>query len=146
LAILQKVRIKKIPIWQKKISPKFVPFIILGLTFMFFFDDLLLVFLIKELKFFYLNGIYYIGVLLLFLLTSVGLAIVVFKMMQTKPRTGKEGLIDQLGVVIKNEKNFMRVAVNGEIWQAICDEKVSLNEKVRILSVDGLTLSVKKES
>lgn len=113
---------------------------------MFFFDDLLLVFLVKELKLFNLAGIYYAIVLIVFFTTSIGLALVVFKMMQKKPQTGKEGLVDQIGVVIYSKQQLLNVAVLGEIWQATCDEKLSVKTKVRIISVDGLVLIVKREN
>jgi membrane-bound serine protease (ClpP class) len=38
-----------------------------------------------------------------------------------------------------------RVAVRGEIWQAVSDEQIGIGMRIRVANVDGLTLVVQKE-
>ena len=137
---------KAIQVWQKNFDKKIIPFILIGLTFLFFFDDLFLIYLVKELQLFSLSGIYYAALLIALFLMSIGLAFVVLKILQKKPQTGKEGLIEKEGLVINKDLHTYNVAVQGEIWQAVCDENLSVGAKVRIISVDSLTLTVKKET
>jgi membrane-bound serine protease (ClpP class) len=60
-----------------------------------------------------------------------------------KPATGPEGLVGQLGVVRTPIAPEGQVFVRGEIWRAVSDqEAIPEGTRVRIVSVDGLTLHV----
>jgi len=59
-----------------------------------------------------------------------------------KPTTGAEGLVGQVGVVRTPIAPEGQVFVRGEIWRAVSDDPIPEGAKVRIVSVDGLTLRV----
>jgi membrane-bound serine protease (ClpP class) len=61
--------------------------------------------------------------------------------------TGEAGMIGQSGRTLTALEPGAsgRVATHGEIWQAVSEEFIPLDTPVRIVSVDGLTLSVRKE-
>src|SRR5918995_1066601 len=61
--------------------------------------------------------------------------------------TGEAGMIGQSGrtLTVLEPGAPGRVATRGEIWQAVADEFIPTDTSVRIISVDGLTLSVRKE-
>ena len=61
--------------------------------------------------------------------------------------TGEAGMIGQSGRSLTAFEPGVpgRIATRGEIWQAVSDEAIPNDTPVRIVSVDGLTLSVRKE-
>ena len=61
--------------------------------------------------------------------------------------TGEAGMIGQSGRTLTAFEPGVpgRIATRGEIWQAVSDEAIPNDTPVRIVSVDGLTLSVHKE-
>lgn len=61
-----------------------------------------------------------------------------------KPTTGMEGLVDEIGVAVTDIDPEGKVLVHGEYWNAISDEKIEKDQKVRVLSVKNLKLHVKK--
>lgn len=78
-----------------------------------------------------------------FFTVTVGLAV---KAWRRKPVTGVEGLVGLEGVAhtdITNDKGM--ALVHGEYWNAFSDEPIAKGEKVRVVSVSGLRIKVKKE-
>jgi membrane-bound serine protease (ClpP class) len=63
------------------------------------------------------------------------------------PTTGEEGMIGVTGVALGALAPGTpgRVRTRGEIWQAVADEPIVEGSAVRVVAVDGLTLSVRKE-
>jgi membrane-bound serine protease (ClpP class) len=63
------------------------------------------------------------------------------------PVTGEEGMIGHEGVVISSLTPGTpgRITTHGEIWQAIADEAIPEGARVRVVAVDGLTLSVRRQ-
>ena len=63
------------------------------------------------------------------------------------PVTGVEGLIGEAGVALESIAPGTpgRVRVHGEIWSAMADEPVTIGDRVRTTSVNGLMLTVRKE-
>lgn len=59
-----------------------------------------------------------------------------------QPRTGKQGLIGQVGVALTDIANGGKVAIRGEYWNAQSDGAIYRGEKVRVVGVDGLCLTV----
>ena len=57
-------------------------------------------------------------------------------------RTGAEGLIGERAETIEPCKPRGRVRLRGEIWSAVCDGGAGVGETVRVVGVDGLTLTV----
>jgi membrane-bound serine protease (ClpP class) len=64
----------------------------------------------------------------------------------TKPTTGHEGLVGEVGTASTALGPEGKVLVHGEFWNAICDEHVERGEKVQVVSVKDLVLKVKKTS
>ncbi len=64
-----------------------------------------------------------------------------------RPTTGEEGMIGNIGVSLTSLEPGAsgRVTTRGEIWQAVSDESIPEGTPVRVVAVNGLTLSVRKE-
>lgn len=135
---------KAINDWKQKYSGRRLPFIIVGLALLFFFDDFLLVLLVEELELFRLNGIYYHVAEGLLFLASIGLALAAYRALTNKPATGREGLIGQSGIVSAISNAGVSVRIRGELWQAECQQNVKVGDIVRVVTIDGLTLFVEK--
>lgn len=78
----------------------------------------------------------------LFFTLTVGLAI---KAWRQKPVTGTEGLIGLEGVAHTDISENGMALVHGEYWRAYSDEPVRKGDKVKVESVSGLKIKVKKE-
>jgi membrane protein implicated in regulation of membrane protease activity len=63
-----------------------------------------------------------------------------------KPRTGAEAMIGMEARVVSACRPLGEVRVQGELWQARCDEGADVGETVRIERIEGLTLLVRAES
>ena len=61
--------------------------------------------------------------------------------------TGAAGMIDRVGRTLTaiEPGGYGRVAVHGEIWQATSDRSIPDGARVRIVRIDGLTLTVRQE-
>jgi len=66
------------------------------------------------------------------------------KIRLSRPTTGAEGLIGKIGVASSSIAPQGTVHLGAEIWKAVSDEKIKKNERVRIVSVNGLELKVEK--
>ena len=58
--------------------------------------------------------------------------------------TGVEGMIGAVGQVIQNGKRTHKVFVKGEIWDAICEEALSVGESVEVIGLKRMELAVRK--
>jgi membrane-bound serine protease (ClpP class) len=67
-----------------------------------------------------------------------------FRAYRTKPQSGVEGLIGEVGVVKKPVDPEGLVFVHGEYWRAVSGEKLEPGEMVTVEEVTGLILKVKK--
>ena len=63
------------------------------------------------------------------------------------PVTGRAGMIDAVGQTLSaiSSGTSGRVSTHGEIWTATSDEEIAQGETVRIVGVDGLRLTVRRE-
>ena len=61
-----------------------------------------------------------------------------------RPRTGAEAMIGQEAEVVAACHPAGKVRVQGELWDARCDEGADVGESVRIESLEGLTLVVSR--
>jgi membrane-bound serine protease (ClpP class) len=81
--------------------------------------------------------------------TSIGALLVRLGMaaQRSAPVTGVEGLIGQEGDVLTSIEPPTpgSIAAHGEIWRAQADSPIPAGVRVRIVSVDGLTLTVRRE-
>jgi membrane-bound serine protease (ClpP class) len=69
-----------------------------------------------------------------------------FRAYRSKPQTGIEGLIGEVGVVQKPIDPEGVVFVHGEYWRAVSSEKLEPGEMVAVEEVNGLLLKVRKAS
>jgi membrane-bound serine protease (ClpP class) len=69
-----------------------------------------------------------------------------FRAYKSKPQSGVEGLVGEVGVVEKPIDPEGLVFVHGEYWRAVSSEKLQPGEKVAVEEVSGLLLKVKKAS
>jgi membrane-bound serine protease (ClpP class) len=61
--------------------------------------------------------------------------------------TGVAGMLDECGEVIEaiGPAGSGRVATHGEIWSAIAGQPISQGARVRVVGIDGMTLTVSPE-
>ena len=69
-----------------------------------------------------------------------------FRAYRSKPQSGMEGLIGEVGIVQKPIDPEGLVFVHGEYWRAISSEKLEPGEMVSVEEVTGLILKVRKAS
>ena len=62
----------------------------------------------------------------------------------TKVTTGKEGITGETGVAVTNIDPEGQVKLHGEYWKATSQTKIKKNDKISVVKVDGLLLTVKK--
>jgi membrane-bound serine protease (ClpP class) len=63
-----------------------------------------------------------------------------------KVTTGKEGILNEIGVAVTNIDPEGEVKIHGEYWQAFSQQKIKKNDKVKVIDVDGLKLIVEKQN
>ncbi len=62
-----------------------------------------------------------------------------------RSRVGAEALIGASGETVSECRPSGQVRVDGELWQAWCEEGAAPGERVRIVARDGLTLVVQPD-
>jgi membrane-bound serine protease (ClpP class) len=77
-------------------------------------------------------------------LTVAAMMYMVISLHRTRPVTGVQGLLQEIGTAQTDINPEGQIFVHGEIWKAFSQQPISKGEKVRIRSVDGLTLRVEK--
>lgn len=86
-------------------------------------------------------------VILPVVILAAGFSLVVLGMgvraMRRRPLTGREGMIGLVGVARTPLTPQGRIAVHGELWDAISDEPLQPGEAAVVTKLDGLTLHVK---
>jgi membrane-bound serine protease (ClpP class) len=137
---------REIQDWDKKFNKKSLPLIFVGLILLFFLDDLLYVFLVKELQIFTFSKTYYTIFVTFFFFGSVFLALAVLHILRKRPQTGSEGLIGQQGIVVGKDDGIYKIKVHGELWSAECEQHVQINDKVEIIAINNLLLQIRKIS
>jgi membrane-bound serine protease (ClpP class) len=64
----------------------------------------------------------------------------------SRPMTGRAGMIEEVGEALSpigpNEPG--RVSTHGEIWMAMSDQDIEQGERVRVVDVDGMRLTVRR--
>ena len=74
----------------------------------------------------------------------VVVATLAFRAYRSKPKSGAEGLMGEIGVVKQRIDPEGLVFVHGEYWRAVASEPIDEGEKVRVEGMDGLVLKVRK--
>ena len=82
---------------------------------------------------------------LLIVATMAFLLTMVVTLHRRKPLTGIQGLLQEIGTAQTEIHQFGQVFVHGEIWNATANNPIPKGEKVKIVSVDGLTLHVERQ-
>ena len=62
----------------------------------------------------------------------------------TKPTTGMEGLVGEIGIASTPIAPEGKVSIHGEFWNAMSDQPIEKGEKVQVIGVTNLKLKVKK--
>ncbi|HVG08012.1 MAG TPA: nodulation protein NfeD [Thermoanaerobaculia bacterium] len=85
-----------------------------------------------------------IASLAVFSLATVGfLMFMAIRARQVPVRTGREGLLHEIGTARSPIAPRGKVFVHGEIWDAVSEEPVSAGEPVEVVAVRNLTLAVR---
>ena len=71
-------------------------------------------------------------------------AVLVVKSHKKKTITGKEGLIDAIGVCETEINPEGKIFIHGEYWNSVSREVIQPKEKVKVVGANGLTLEVVK--
>jgi len=91
-----------------------------------------------------------IGLILAVTLTTSAFFIFAITMairtLHQKVTTGKEGIIEESGIAVTDIDPEGQVRIHGEYWNAVSEEKIRKNEKVKVLNIEGLKLIIKKDS
>ncbi|MBN1850974.1 MAG: nodulation protein NfeD [Deltaproteobacteria bacterium] len=74
----------------------------------------------------------------------IGVSTLAFRAYRSKPQSGMEGLIGEVGVVKERIDPEGKVFVHGELWRAASRERIEPNEKVEVEEIQGLLLKVRK--
>jgi len=69
-------------------------------------------------------------------------AALVFRAQKSKPKTGAGGLVGETGIVKQPLAPEGKVAVHGELWNAVAGKNVAVGAKVRVVGVKGLVIEV----
>ncbi len=80
-----------------------------------------------------------VGAVSVFFAVVAGLA---FKAQVAGARTGRSGMIGEIGIVKQAIDPEGKVAVHGELWKARADAVLAAGQTVRVVAVDGLTMTV----
>jgi membrane-bound serine protease (ClpP class) len=77
-----------------------------------------------------------------FAAVTVFLATIAFRARENKVMTGREGLIDAVGIARTPLAPGGKVFVQGEYWDAVATRPVEAGARVRVTGIDGLRLTV----
>lgn len=61
-------------------------------------------------------------------------------------RTGQSGMIDEIGEATTDLTPRGRVYVHSEYWNAVADEEIRKGTRIKVVSVDGMTVKVERVS
>jgi membrane protein implicated in regulation of membrane protease activity len=125
-------------------NPLKKPLLIAGLVLFFGFDDVLLIFLFFKIGFPRLPGLTWAAIVLAVAALNLGLALVVYRVIMSRPSTGVEGLVGLIGTVEVSHGRRGTVFVRGERWDAEFVGEAGVGNEVRVVSVEGLKLGVER--
>lgn len=77
------------------------------------------------------------------LLASV-IYLLAIRAMRRPVETGYEEILKSTGQVIDIQENITHVRVHSEIWNAISSDKLCEGDRIKVVSMDGLTLKVQR--
>jgi membrane-bound serine protease (ClpP class) len=62
----------------------------------------------------------------------------------TKPTTGMEGLIGEIGTASTPIAPEGKISIHGEFWNVTSEQKIEAGEKVQVIGVVNLKMKVKR--
>ncbi len=74
----------------------------------------------------------------------VGVLSYAVKAQFSKVRTGREGLIGEIGSAKTDISPAGKAFVHGELWDAVSDEPIRAGERVKVIALDGMKMKVEK--
>jgi len=77
-----------------------------------------------------------------FFIFALGLVV---KAWMSKPRTGEQGLVGEVGIALTNLDPGGKIALHGEYWNAHSDSFVPKGERVRVIRVNDLCVTVSRD-
>jgi membrane-bound serine protease (ClpP class) len=77
-----------------------------------------------------------------FFIFALGLVV---KAWMSKPRTGEQGLVGEVGIALTNLDPWGKIALHGEYWNAHSDSFVPKGERVRVIRVNDLSVTVSRD-
>ena len=80
------------------------------------------------------------------LVLSILLYIASVRAMRFPQITGTHSLLQRSGVVIDIDDRGPRVRIGGEIWQAHSAKQLELNDRIKVVRQNGITLEVERDS
>lgn len=117
--------------------------ILLGLALFFVVDDVLLLFLLRQLGFIPVQRGWLLLISAYLFLLSLGLAYAVIVQMRKRPTTGIEGILGAPGITLTRIDDSGHVRVRGEIWQAQSGRPIPPNTPIVVVAVANMTLWVR---
>lgn len=89
-------------------------------------------------------------VILALTVSSAGFLIVALSMvLRSRQQAVVMGISTMLGLVVtvdRLHKGQAMVCLDGEMWQVVCNKSLKIGDQVRVIAVDGLTLTVEKQT
>jgi membrane-bound ClpP family serine protease len=129
---------------SRRNNPLKKPLVIAGLVLFFGFDELLLIFLFFKIGFPRLPATTWAAIALAVTVLNLGLALVVYRAIMSRPSTGVEGLVGLTGTVEVSYGKRGTVSVRGERWDADFLGDAAAGDEVKVVSVRGLRLDVER--
>ena len=77
---------------------------------------------------------------------SAALYWLVWRTMRRPAATGIEGMMGGIGTVFQASEGRTKVFYQGEIWDAVSEDPVSLGERVEIVRLDHMELVVRRSA
>jgi membrane-bound serine protease (ClpP class) len=74
--------------------------------------------------------------------TVAFLATMALRARRRRVATGREGMVHERGLARTDLQPRGKVAVHGEIWDAVSDAPIAAGEPVEVVAIDGLLLRV----
>ncbi len=116
--------------------------IIVGLLVFFVFDEVFLIILFSRIGVPGFSLPVWLGIGAVLVGLNFLLALVIYRLIRTRPTTGVEGLTGQRGVVLASSGRKGKVEVRGENWDAEFPEELEPGDEVTVSSLKGLVLVV----
>ncbi len=119
-------------------------FLLIGLSLLFMVDDLLILYFLNSFTPLHMSRPVLTVAIIGICIFSILIGWLVFRAMQRKPATGKEGLLGERGRALTPLNPRGQAFVRGEIWQAVSDDPIQEGEEIQVVQVVGLRIHVKR--